>query len=71
MIDAQKLFREITCIKTSEDIDSLRIAAKFTEFCFNELINRIENLININKYEKHDLTARKIESILDNSDKLN
>ena len=39
IVDAQRLFREITCIKTTEDIDSLRIAAKFTEFCFNELIN--------------------------------
>ena len=49
----------------------MRVAAKFTEFTFKELINRIENIINIQKTERHDQISRKIESILDNADKMN
>ena len=45
--DASQFFQEVTSVKTSDDIASLRVAAKFTEFTFKELINRIENIINI------------------------
>ncbi len=51
--DAQEIFREIISVKISEDIDSIRIASKFSEFAFNELINKIETLINFDKYETY------------------
>ena len=51
--DAQEIFREMISVKISEDIDSIRIASKFSEFSFNELINKIETLINFDKYETY------------------
>lgn len=43
--DCSKLFQEVTSVKTAEEIGSLRICAKFTEFIFKELIERVETVI--------------------------
>lgn len=57
-------------MKTSDDINASRIASRFSQFAFKELISRIENIIDVQKTERHDQIARKIEGILDNNDKM-
>ena len=69
--DADPFFREVTSVKTKEDIAASQIASRFSDFAMKELIDRIENIIDIQKVERHDQVARKIESILDNNDKMN
>ena len=52
--DCSKLFQEVTSIKTAEEIASLRICAKFTEFIFKELIERVETVIDEQRTDKHN-----------------
>ena len=41
--DCSKFFNEVISVKTQDEISALRIAGKFTEFVFRELIERVEN----------------------------
>ena len=43
--DCSRLFQEVMSVKTQDEISSLRIAGKFTEFIFKELIERVETVI--------------------------
>jgi len=52
--------------KDADEINCLRVAGKFTEFMFKELIERIESDIDEQKPEKHDIIRNKVEAILEN-----
>ena len=43
--DCTKYFHEVTAVKTQDEIQSLRVSGKFTEFIFRELIERVETVI--------------------------
>ena len=48
----------------------MRIAGKFTEFMFKELIERVETVIDEQRNERHDQISRKIEAVLDSDVKM-
>ena len=71
MKDCGKLIQEVMAVKTQEEVSSLRIAGKFTQFIFKELIERVETVIDEQRNERHDYISRKIEATLDSDVKMN
>jgi len=45
MKDCARFFQEVMSVKTQDEISALRIAGKFTEFIFRELIEKVETVI--------------------------
>ena len=54
-------------MKDTFEIENLRVSAKFTEYVFGELINKVEADIDDEVYEKHNIIGKKIQDILDDS----
>ena len=52
--DCSRFFQEVMSVKTQDEISALRIAGKFTEFVFKDLIERVEVVIDEQREEKHD-----------------
>ena len=41
-------------IKTTDQISALKISARFTEYLFKDLIEKVETIIDEGKSDKHD-----------------
>lgn len=48
----------------------MRVAGKFTEFVFKDLIERVETIVDEQRSERHDQISGRIEKILDSDVKL-
>ncbi|CDW89086.1 isoform a [Stylonychia lemnae] len=68
--DCNKFFEELLLTKDQFEIESLKIAALFSEYVMKELIKDCEQILELGKLENHDIISGKIEMILDKEEKL-
>ena len=67
-VDMKEFHDLVNIKKTKQEQQNVSIAAKFTQWTFERIIDEIENIIEDKKSVKHSQIQKKIESCLDNDD---
>lgn len=64
------LMDKVNMTKIQSEIGNLRTASKFVQWTFENVIHEIEDIIEIDKAQKHEAIQRRAEAILDDDRKL-
>lgn len=61
---------KVNKIKIQPEINNLRTAAKFVKWTFDNVVNEVEDIIEIEKQVKHEAISKKVENMLEDEKKL-
>ena len=56
--------------KIDVEIENLKIAANFVKWTFENVVKEVEDIIEIEKQVKHEAIQKKVESFLENENKI-
>jgi len=56
---------KVNMVKIQPEIDNLQTAANFVKWTFDNVVNEVEDIIEIEKQVKHENIQRKAEGMLD------
>lgn len=68
--DATKFFEECLLVKDKHDYNSLRYAAKFTKYVMDLAIGEVEDDLDKNTGERHDVIGKRIDGVFDKKAKM-
>lgn len=68
--DATKFFDEAVIIKDCFEVDQLKAAARFTVYLMNQVISEVEEDIERNAGERHDVIGKKMDLLLEKKNKI-
>ena len=52
-------------VKIASEIDNMRVAAKFLKWTFDNVVNEIEDIVEVEKKIKHSQISNKVEKMLE------
>lgn len=55
-------------VKIDSEIDNMRVAAKFLKWTFDNVVNEIEDIVEVEKKIKHSQISNKVEKMLERED---
>ncbi len=68
--DCTKVFEELLLVKDQYDVESLRFASRFGTYVMSLLIGEIEDDIEKNTGERHDVIGSRFDKIFDSRKKM-
>jgi len=66
--DMKELMDKVHMVKIESEIENMRVAAKFLEWTFKNVVNEIEDIVEVDKKIKHSQISNKVEKMLEKDD---
>lgn len=61
----KELMDKAHMVKIDSEIDNMRVAAKFLKWTFDNVVNEIEDIVEVEKKIKHSQISNKVEKMLE------
>ena len=61
----KELIDKAHMVKIDSEIDNMRVAAKFLKWTFDNVVNEIEDIVEVEKKIKHSQISNKVEKMLE------
>jgi nucleosome binding factor SPN SPT16 subunit len=61
----KELMDKAHMVKIASEIDNMRVAAKFLKWTFDNVVNEIEDIVEVEKKIKHSQISNKVEKMLE------
>lgn len=69
-IELKDFMDTVHTIKIKQEVDNVKVAAKFAKWTFDNLINAVEDIIENEYQHKHNSIQKKVESMLEKEESL-
>ncbi len=56
---------KVSMVKIAPEIDNMKVAAKFIKWTFDNIVNEIEDIIEVDKGIKHSQISNKVERMVE------
>jgi len=63
--DMKELMDKVHMVKIESEIENMRVAAKFLKWTFDNVVNEIEDIVEVEKKIKHSQISNKVEKMLE------
>ena len=61
---------KVNMVKIPIEIENMKVAAKFVKWTYNNIVNEIEDIIEVERQVKHETISKKVENMLEDQKKL-
>jgi len=56
---------KVNMVKIPIEIENMKVAAKFVKWTYNNIVNEIEDIIEVERQVKHETISKKVENMLE------
>lgn len=64
----KELMDKVHLVKIQPEIDNLKVGSKFLKWTFDNIVNEIEDIVEVEKKIKHSQISTKVEKMLERED---
>jgi hypothetical protein len=63
--EMKEFMDKVSMVKIAPEIDNMKVAAKFIKWTFDNIVNEIEDIIEVDKGIKHSQISNKVERMVE------
>ncbi len=68
--DMKELMDKVHLVKINSEVDNMKVAAKLLKWTFDNVVNEIEDIVEVEKKIKHSQISTKVEKMLERDETL-